>query len=132
MIYILIDIIFNTYLNLNSYLFILNIKENNLFNILLNGLFLDVFIFKSSFITLILLFIYIINKISHLKKMNNLILNILNLLLFCIVISFIYNPVNFYKIIILNIPIYILCYIISNEDIHFTRMIKYGTNRSNN
>ncbi len=127
--YIILDMVINTYLNINSYLFLLNINKTSLLNNILYALFLDLFIFSTYFIlTSIIILLYIIN-IKIINKLSILLKSSINLILFLIAISFIFNKVNYLEIIMINLIYYLVSYILSAQNIKLNGMIKYGRTR---
>ncbi len=116
MIYIIIDIILNTYFNIPSYTVVMLFSHDKLKNIVITGLILDIFILNSYIITLLFVIIFFINKYIF-KKLNKLIINIFNLLILIAIIYLVSDIQNIIIILLINITIYTLCYITQKKEI---------------
>ena len=118
MILLLIDIVLNLYFNIHTYFILyLFFEKKSLIEVIIVGLFLDLIIYRSFYITILLVIIYFLHKFlfKNIHVFRNYILAYIISFLIFVNISF-----SFYNFII-SLVISIILYFIYYKNIYFIR-----------
>ncbi len=109
MFFLIVDFILNQFFLIPSFFFVLCISRCKIDINILCGLAIDLVLLNTRYVTFVILFIYIVNKLMF-KNLNLLIKDILNLFIFLVIIYFISREESVLIYFVINVSFYIICY----------------------